>query len=396
MKSIKDIQNIIKTKNVDAWVIVDYENKNNVLVNLLGKKMLTRKIFLVIPSIDKPYLICHSIDTAFLKDKNIEENFNLYVYKTWQEMLDLEKRLFSNYKSIYMDISENGLLPRVSLADYGSVSFIKNLGIQIHSSADLLQMLTTVYSSHSFDLQLRADELTLKIKDEAFKKIKELINKNGETDEYTIQQFICERFKQEGLTYDEAPIVAIGKNASNPHYGPTKNNYSKIKMGDLVLIDMWAKLNDIDAVYADITWMGYVGEDVPNIYNERFSILKKDIDLCLEFLKRELPLRDVKGYEVDDVSRKYINEKGYGQYYVHRVGHNIAVDVSPHGPGVNMDNYETHDDRSIINGICFSLEPGIYALDFGMRSETNVYIKDKQPLVVAGRQEKIIPIMSIK
>ncbi len=394
MKDISEIQEHIKKMGEDAWIIVDYENKNKALVSLLGEKMLTRKIFLVIPKENKPYLICHSIDTVFLQDEKTTKNFDLHVYHSWQEMLDLERTLFSTYRSVLMDVSENGLLPRVSNADYGSVSFIKSLGINISSSADLLQTLTAVYSSRSFGLQQRADALTLQIKDEAFKKIKELIVKNGETNEYEIQQFICRRFHEEGMTYDDEPIVAIGKNASNPHYGPTKDHYSPIKKGDLVLIDMWAKMDDEDAVYADITWMGYVGENVPEVYENRFNILKKDIDLCLKFLDDEMSKRVVKGYEVDDISRSYIKEMGYGEYYTHRLGHSIAVDVGPHGAGVNMDNYESHDDRSIIEGVCFSLEPGIYAPDFGMRSETNVYIKNNKPLVVAGRQERIIAILA--
>ncbi len=394
MKDISEIQERIKKMGEDAWIIVDYENKNKALVSLLGEKMLTRKIFLVIPKESKPYLICHSIDTVFLQDEKTIKNFDLHVYHSWQEMLDLERTLFSTYRSVLMDVSENGLLPRVSNADYGSVSFIKSLGINISSSADLLQTLTAVYSSRSFGLQQRADALTLQIKDEAFKKIKELIVKNGETNEYEIQQFICRRFHEEGMTYDDEPIVAIGKNASNPHYGPTKDHYSPIKKGDLVLIDMWAKMDDEDAVYADITWMGYVGENVPEVYENRFNILKKDIDLCLKFLDDEMSKRVVKGYEVDDISRSYIKEMGYGEYYTHRLGHSIAVDVGPHGAGVNMDNYESHDDRSIIEGVCFSLEPGIYAPDFGMRSETNVYIKNNKPLVVAGRQERIIAILA--
>ncbi len=394
MKEISEIQKDIKRMNEDAWIIVDYENKNKALVSMLGNKMLTRKIFLIIPKEGKPYLICHSIDTVFLKDEQTSKRFDLHVYHTWQEMLDLEKSLFSQYRSVLMDVSENGLLPRVSNADYGSVSFIKSLGINIDSSADLLQSITAVYSERSYELQQKADALALRIKDEAFAKIKELINSNGKTDEYEIQQFICRRFHEEGMVYDDEPIVAIGKNASNPHYGPTKEIHSSIRKGDLVLIDMWAKMDDEAGVYADITWMGYVGESVPMIYENRFAILKKDIDLCLEFLNAEMGKRLVKGYEVDDVSRDYIDKTGYGKYYTHRLGHSIAVDVGPHGAGVNMDNYESHDDRSIIEGVCFSLEPGIYAPDFGMRSETNVYIKNNKPLVVAGRQEKIIPILA--
>ena len=387
------IREALTKEGADAWVIVDYENRNKTLVEFLGNRMLTRKIFLVFPRDRKPFIICHSIDTVFLRDEEIAKNFDLKVYHTWQEMLDIEKKEFAEYKKVLMDISEFGLLPRISLADYGSVEFIKSLGIEVASSGNLLQRFSALYSDRAYELQLLANKKTLMIKDEAFAKIKELILKNGETSEYEIQKFICDRFHEEGMVYDDPAIVAIGKNASDPHYGPSEEVSSPIRKGDLVLIDMWAKMDDPEGVYADITWMGYVGEEVPEVYAKRFEILKKAIEADFEFLKNELPKRAVAGYEVDQISRDYIKEAGFAEYFVHRTGHNIAVDVSPHGPGVNIDNYESHDTREIIDGVTFSLEPGIYAPDFGMRSETNVYIKDRQPIYVAGHQEEIIPIL---
>ena len=387
------IREALTKEGADAWVIVDYENRNKTLVEFLGNRMLTRKIFLVFPRDKKPFIICHSIDTVFLRDEEIAKNFDLKVYHTWQEMLDIEKKEFAEYKKVLMDISEFGLLPRISLADYGSVEFVKSLGIEVASSGNLLQRFSALYSERDYELQLLANKKNLMIKDEAFAKIKELILKNGETSEYEIQKFICDRFHEEGMVYDDPAIVAIGKNASDPHYGPSEEVSSPIRKGDLVLIDMWAKMDDPEGVYADITWMGYVGEEVPEVYAKRFEILKKAIEADFEFLKNELPKRAVAGYEVDQISRDYIKEAGFAEYFVHRTGHNIAVDVSPHGPGVNIDNYESHDTREIIDGVTFSLEPGIYAPDFGMRSETNVYIKDRQPIYVAGHQEEIIPIL---
>ncbi len=393
MKKNEVIHEALAKEGADAWVIVDYENRNKTLVEFLGNRMLTRKIFLVFPLSKKPFIICHSIDTVFLRDEEITSQFDLKVYHTWQEMLDIERKEFAEYKKVLMDISEFGLLPRISLADYGSVEFVKSLGIEVASSGNLLQRFSALYSDRAYELQFLANKKTLMIKDEAFAKIKELILKNGETSEYEIQKFICDRFHEEGMVYDDPAIVAIGKNASDPHYGPSKEVSSPIKKGDLVLIDMWAKMDDPEGVYADITWMGYVGEEVPEVYAKRFEILKKAIEADFEFLKNELPKRAVAGYEVDQISRDYIKEAGFAEYFVHRTGHNIAVDVSPHGPGVNIDNYESHDIREIIDGVTFSLEPGIYAPDFGMRSETNVYIKDRQPIYVAGHQEEIIAIL---
>ena len=390
---IKEIKKYIAQEGADAWVLVDYECHNPVMNALLGPKMLTRKIFMVIPASGKPYLITHIIDTVYLKDKETLGNFDLKVYKTWREMLDLEKKLLSGYKTVLMDISENGLLPRISLADWGSVDYIKSLGLEVRSSGDVLQRITAVYSKRAYELQKQACELTLKIKDEAFQKIKELIEKDGKTSEYEIQQFIADRFREEGMVFDEPPLVAIGPNASDPHYAPTRESFSEICEGDLVLIDMWAKMDDPEAVYADITWMGYVGKEIPDVFAERFKIVKSARDAVIEFLKNEIPNRDVHAFEADDVARKVITDAGYGEYFLHRVGHNIAVDVSPHGPGANLDDYESKDTRLLLEGTSFSDEPGIYAPDFGVRSETNLHIKDGNLEVVAGLQDEIIPIL---
>lgn len=391
--NLEKIRAILQAKHADAWIIVDYENRNPMTTAFLGNKMLTRKIFLVIPQNEKPYLITHAIDTVFLNDADTAKNFDLRVYHTWQEMLELEKTSFKGYKKVLMDISEKGLLPRVSLADFGSVDYIRSLGLAVDSSADILQSFSAAYSERAHQLQLKACAITLKIKDEAFAKIKEDILKKNLSDEYEIQQFICRRFHENGMVYDDPAIVAIGRTANNPHYGPTKEIHSIIHRGDLVLIDMWAKLDDPEGVYADITWMGYVGDVVPKIFSDRFSIVKKARDSAIAFLQKELPHRSVEGYEVDDAARKVIEDAGYGQYFIHRTGHNIAVDVSPHGPGANMDDYESHDTRELIDHTSFSIEPGIYAPDFGVRSETNVFVDGHNPIVVAGLQEEIIPIL---
>lgn len=394
MNRIETVQEYLKVENKDAWILVDYENRNSTMVSFLDEKMLTRKIFLVIPKSGKPYLITHLIDTVFLSDEKTSSQFDLKIYKTWKEMLDLEKKCFYEYKNVIMDISNDGLLPRVSLADYGSVEFIKNLGINVFSSGDILEQFSAAYNEEAYNLQLIACEKTLKIKDEAFALIKKDILEKGISDEYRIQKFICDRFHQEGMVYDDPAIVAVNTNASNPHYGPTENIHSPIHEGDVILIDMWAKMNHKNAVYADITWMGYVGQEVPDIVEERFKILRNAVDSSFKFLEDNLQKRRVEGWEVDDVSREVVTKAGYGEYFTHRTGHNISVDVSPHGPGVNIDNFESHDTRKIIPHISFSLEPGIYAPDFGMRVETDIYIDSNyKPHMVAGRQEKVIPIL---
>ena len=233
--TIQEIQTAIKRQGADAYVLVDYENKNKVVVQLLGEKFLTRKIIMVIPAEGMPMLITHIIDTVYLKDDKTKANFELKVYKTWQQMLDLEKEIIGKYKTVLMDISEFGLLPRVSLADYGSVEYVKSLGVNVISSADLMQSMTAVLSEEAYQTQVKACEITLKIKDEAFLFIKNEILSKGETDELDVQEFIGRRFREEGMEYDELPLVAIGQNASDPHYTPAPEAHSKIHDGDLEL-----------------------------------------------------------------------------------------------------------------------------------------------------------------
>lgn len=393
MFDLKLIQEELQREGADGWLLVDYENKNPNVVSFLGEKMLTRKIFLYFPKEGKPQIICHKIDTVFLKDEETLSHFDLNVYLSWKEMLEIEKSMLKPAKTVLMDVSEFGLLPRISLADYGSVEYVKSLGIKVLSSGDLQERFTATYSLRAFALQKEACEKALKIKDEAFLKIKEDILMKGVSDEYEIQQFIVKRFLEEGMTFDDAPIVARNANASDPHYGPTATLSSPIQKGDVVLIDMWAKMNDKEGVYADITWMGYVGKEVPEKISSRFHVLRKAIEKGFAFLEENLPLRRVEGYEVDQVVYDSIKEDGYEKGIVHRTGHNIAVDVSPHGPGVNIDNLESHDTREIIDGVTFSLEPGIYLDDFGMRSETDVYINKRKPVYMAGHQLEVIPIL---
>ena len=391
MNNIVIVQKYLSDNDRDAYIMVDYENHNDVLLSFIGKMMLTRKVFFVIPKDNRPYLIAHSIDSYYLKNTD----YDVHIYHTYKEMLNLEKELFSSYKKVVMDVSENGLLPRVSTADYGSVDFIKNLGIEVYSSGDIRQLFSATYDEESHQLQRLACLSLLEAMKEAFDKIKEDVKTKGYSDEYQIQQHISHILKDQGLVFDEDCIVAVNANASNPHYAPNSKTHSKIKEGDVVLIDMWAKVDKPKAVYGDITWMGYVGKTVPEKIQERFMILRNAVDSGIEFLRENLPFRRVEGYELDDVVRKVVDDSGYGKFFTHRTGHSIYMDDSPHGPGANIDNYESYDTRELIPHTSFSLEPGIYAPDFGMRSETDIYVRENLTIEVIGSiQKKVVPILA--
>ena len=207
--------------------------------------------------------------------------------------------------------------------------------------------------------------------------------------EWDVQQFIRQRFAEEGLVTDHGPDVAVNANASNPHYEPKRDASSEIRTGDVLLMDMWAKLNRPGAVYYDITWVGYCGTEPPAEVENVFGVVRDARNRAIEFVKEGVRAhRKMQGFEVDDAARSFVRGKGFGEYFFHRTGHSIGSDV--HGTGANMDNLETHDVREIIGRTCFSIEPGIYLPKFGMRLEVNIYVGENEARVTGEVQDKII------
>ncbi len=392
MENLAFIERFLAARPGSAYLSLDYENKNPLLASFTSGLMLTRKVAFLFKS-PKPVVIAQTLDCPFLRKGYVGERFEVLEYRDWKEYLTLLRQSLVGTATVYMDVSENGLLPRVSLADYGSVAYVASLGKEIRSSGDLLNEMIGTLSPEGEASQKIAADLLLAIKDEAFAYISAALRSNRPVDEYEVQSFIARRFEEEGMVYDDPPIVAVNANASNPHYLPSMEKHSPIKKGDLILIDMWAKKKEPGSVYGDITWMAYAGNRLPPEMARPFRTLVRSIDAALAFLTSELPKREVAGYEVDRLVRKIVEEDGYLPYFTHRTGHSIKDDAGPHGPGVNIDDYESHDERKIVDGNSFSLEPGIYLPSFGMRSETDVLIKDRKPLVVAGRQESIVLLL---
>ena len=385
------VKNYLNNNAKDAWIIYDHGCTNNALVYFIGKKPLTRRAFMVIPLTGMPYIICHGIDVVYLSTTDITSRFSLITYRTWEELEKIIETRISKYNNVIMEISENGSLPKSSYCDYGTIEFIKKFVDTVDSSADLLTKFTSTLDTTALESHVSAMEKILKIKNQAFKHIEKTLKEKRKITEYDVQQYILKRFKREHLVTDSPPIVAVNANAGKPHYEPTKGKSRSIKKGDLILIDLWAREENIEnSVFADITWMAYAGKEVPEKYKELFDILHESIDEGLNFLNAHLPVRKVCGYEIDEVVRSYISSKGYGDYFIHRTGHSITTDNTPHGNGVNIDNYETHDTRHIIPNICFSMEPGIYTDKFGIRSEINVFVEGERAYPTCPVQEEII------
>lgn len=384
------IRRELTSAQADAWVIYDFGSNNPAFVKVAGRCFTTRKCFAVIDRFGAKKIICHSIDLFSVQHSEAMVDFEIIPYSTWQHLEQVLGNVLGSYSRVMMEISENGMLPRSSFADYGTVCLIKRFVRDVIPSADLFQSLTAAFDGEELEYHIKAAQAVDAIKDEAFAYISRKIADCGECSEYEVQQFILRRFGEHNMISDESPIVAVGSNANNPHYEPTADKHSMIRRGDLVLIDLWAKHDLPQGVYADITWMGFVGEQVPRDVQKAFDTVKGAIDRTLEFLEQTLPQRPVCGYEVDEVCSGYLKEQGYGQYILHRTGHSISPGDRDHGMGVNIDNFETHDTRHIIDKVAFSVEPGIYTPDFGVREEINVYIKDRRPYVYTPRQKEIV------
>ena len=286
-----------------------------------------------------------------------------------------------------MEYSPENVLPRVSRVDAGTIELVRSLGVEIVSSADLMQAATHRWSSAQLeDHRTTAENLGL-IVNEAFSYAGQRLSQ-GVT-EFEVAEFIRGRFAEEGIASPDGPIVAVNANASDPHYEPSANVTSPIRPGDWLLIDLWAKGTAPGSVYADITWCAYAGDSVPARHQEIFDIVTGARDAALRFLEdRHREGAPVQGWQADRVARDFITARGYGDYFTHRLGHSIGFEV--HSEAVNLDGFETHDTRHIIPGVCFSVEPGIYLPEFGVRSEIDVFMSENGPYPSSPVQHEVV------
>lgn len=379
---IEKIQNIIKSINIDGWLIYDFQNKNHIARSILNiTEHTTRTLFYFIPKEGKPIKLLSKVEPDKLNNLKGEAIF----YKTWKEMRQRLREILSPYKIIAMEYSKKFSIPYLSILDAGIYEIIRSFKVKIVSSSKIVQSLSII-KEEEMETHYRAGEI---IKQALFKALE---NFKTFKYEHEVQEFIYEYLIKNNLTMDgDMPIFAIGENTSNPHYFPKRESPKKIEYKRPFLIDIWARLNIENSIYYDITYVGYYGKPSSE-YKKVFDIVKSARDMAVDFINERLEKgKDVFGYEVDNVVRKYISKKDYGKYFVHRTGHSIGRNV--HWINVNLDNFETHDDRNIINGCLFSIEPGIYIQNkFGIRSEINVYIQKNRANITTIKQEEIIEL----
>jgi len=385
---LQAIQRALCEQKVDGWLFYDFHNRDPIAYRILGLdlgKLTSRRWYYFVPAQGEAVKLTHAVEKTKL-DKLPGKKI---IYSAWKQMHQELKNIMGDHTRIMMNYSPLNNIPYVSMVDGGTVELIKSLGFEVLSSADLVQQFEAIIDKDLYQSHIAAGEKVQGIKDEAFAEIGNAIREGREVTEYDIQQFIVRRFKEEGMTDDgDHPIVGVNGHPADPHFEPTPENSYVIKRGDTVLIDLWARLDKPGTIYYDITWCAYVGESPPARYVEIFTVVCHARDAAKRFVEDRFARGETcYGWEVDDACRDVVKAAGYGDNFFHRTGHSIGTEV--HGSGVNIDNLETKDERSLVPGICFSIEPGIYFEgEMAARTEIDVYITPEGRVVVSGPEQQ--------
>jgi Xaa-Pro dipeptidase len=387
--NLTTIQSALRERNIDAWLFYDHHHRDPIAYRVLGlptSLMVTRRWFYLIPAEGEPVKLVHKIEAGHLDSLPGKK----HQYAGWKELFDKLKTILAKHRDLAMQYSPNNIVFTVSLVDGGTIDLLRGLGKNIVSSADLVAQFEATWSEEQIQSHFAARDSIDAIVAESFKEIGRRV-RNGGTKEHEIQQWFTEAFRRENLVADDPPIVAVNANASNPHYAPGADHPMPIREGDLVLLDVWGKKNTPNAVYYDITWMGFVGAAPSERMREIFGIVRGARDAGVRTVVDAIAAgRSIAGWEVDRATRGHIQKAGYGDYFIHRTGHSIGTEV--HANGANMDDLEIHDERQILPNSCFSIEPGIYLPEFGMRTEVNVLVGAKSAEVTGKIQREIVTI----
>jgi len=387
---IKEIQEQIKAMGIDGWLLYDFQGLNPLAKKLLGiqKAMLTRRWYCWIPANGSPTVLCHHIERQGFEQLSVE----IACFSSWREMEVGLSNLLNKSQRLAMEYSPNCFIPYVSKVDAGTVEMVRNLGKEIVSSADLIQYFEARWSEDQLRTHMLASQKLMQLFFEILEQISQTTKNNLFLTEYQVQQTMWKKFQHLGLQSSSPPIVAVNQNSNNPHYEPSMESSAEIKRGDFLLIDFWAKLLQSHSVYADYTWVVFLGDKIPNQILNVWKIVKQARDSAIQFVEhRHTTGTSTKGWEVDQVARKVISKAGFGGAFLHRTGHSIGE--NDHGNGANMDSLETKDERVLIPHTGFSIEPGIYLPEFGIRSEINIYLGNND-LRVTGEpiQQEILKI----
>jgi Xaa-Pro aminopeptidase len=383
---IPAIQTALAEAGLDGWLFACFQKNDPISLELLGladRQLITRRCYYFIPRRGEARKLVHRLEPAMLAQLPGAEA----AYLTWREHRAGLEALLAGATRIAAQYSPQAELPTVSRLDAGTAELVRGFGVELASSADLVQRFAATWSEEQLAGHRRAARHLIEIVHAAFDRVAATLRAGGEDDEYAIQRFILERFAATGLVTEADPIVGVNAHSADPHYVPDPDGSSPVRRGDFLLIDLWAKERAEGSVYADITWCGVCAPAPTDRQQEVFAVVAAARDAAFDLVARRYPGRPVRGFEVDDAARAVIAAAGYGDRFVHRTGHSITS--QDHGPGANMDNLETHDTRLLQAMTGFSIEPGIYlADDFGVRSEINVALTAAGAEITGGEPQR--------
>lgn len=392
MPDIKAIQAELRASKIDGWLFYDHHHRDPIAGHILGlgdNGMATRRWFYFIPSRGEPRKLVHRIEQGALDSLAGRTQ----VYSSWEELHAALRKLLSGSRKIAMQYSPENNIPYIGLVDAGTVELVRKFKKRVVTSADLVQKFEAAWTPEQLQSHLQAGKIIDRTTRAAFDTAATCVRDGRPISEFELQKWIVDRFHANGLATAEPPIAAVQPNNGNPHYEPRPSGSRPIRAGDLLLLDIWAKLDRPGSVYYDITWVGYLGERVPDAYARIFRIVREARDRAIEFVKDSSARgRAIHGWQVDRAAREVIRKAGYAKNFVHRTGHSIGREV--HGNGANMDGLETRDDRKIVPRTCFSIEPGIYLPQFGIRSEVDVYVGEREARVTGAIQEEILALLA--
>lgn len=391
MFDLSAIQQALRTFRCDGWLLYDFRGSNLLarrILDLDGQTPGSRRFLYCIPAEGPPRKLVHRIESGALDHLPGEKT----VYLTWQELEAGIKHLLYGIKTVAMEYSPRNSNPYISRVDAGTIEVVKSCGANPVPSGDLIQLFEATWDDAQWAMHLEAAKHTNSAYPRAWKFIADRIRTQGSVTEREVQQEIMQHFAEHAMTTYHPPIVGVGPHSGDPHY---ETGDAPMREGDFVLIDLWAKLDKPHSVYSDLTRVGFIGTNVPEKYDSIFQIVANARDAGIARVRQAFSAgEELEGWQVDQATRDVIHAAGYGDAFVHRTGHSIGQET--HGNGANMDNLETHEQRRVLRRTCFSIEPGIYLAEFGVRSEINVFVDGSGEVHVTGGdlQRRVVPILS--
>ena len=386
--SIPAVQAALKEEGLDGWLLYDFHGSNPIARRLAGLDSgfkTTRRWYYAIPASGEPKKLVHAIESHNLDHLPGGKT----IYSQRDTLASGLTSVLGGMKRIAMEYSPGNNIPYISRVDAGTVEAVRRLGIDVGSSGDLVQRFEAIWSDEALQTHRAASERLYRIKDRAFAMVRSGRSAGLPLTELDVQRAMIAWFEEEGLITDSPPVVAAQENAGDPHYGPSEKKYRPINENEVVLLDLWGKLPAPGAVYADITWVGFTAQAVPDRYVQAFTAARDGRDAAVALVKDTVAAgRELRGFEVDRTCRDVVEKARFGAQFVHRTGHSLGTEV--HGNGVHMDDFETHDERRLIPGTGFTIEPGVYSSAFGVRTEINMFVGEREATVTGALQQEFV------